>query len=407
MADELLSPPKPLEIFVGRKEELEWLARETHDRERGFPDMPVVIAGMAGVGKTALAAQFVSRLPDTERTVWIPCRKFDKDTAAFQIAIRRGSRGRLPRRVLVVLDGADEVPEETFRNIFYEVINHKIVRSVIITTRQELRLRGQRVLRLQVLPNSEAKLLVEQDSSGSLISEASMEQLLEIVKGNPQAISLVSKIARSMDPQQLQRVLDGHLYDLNDAGDAQKKRIIAIAKPVIISANEAMVKELKKNPEDVFKLTSRQYEELIAELMSDMGYDVKLTKATRDGGKDILASIRTDATDFLMLVEAKRYGQDHKVGVSLVRALYGTLCDYQANSGKLVTTSSFSKDAKEFQGNHQYQLKLRDYADVASWIQRYGNRKAAVEDLALDTMEFEGFLAAGFQAGGPSFAFFA
>jgi len=135
MADELLSPPKPLEIFVGRKEELEWLARETHDRERGFPDMPVVIAGMAGVGKTALAAQFVSRLPDTERTVWIPCRKFDKDTAAFQIAIRRGSRGRLPRRVLVVLDGADEVPEETFRNIFYEVINHKIVRSVIITTR--------------------------------------------------------------------------------------------------------------------------------------------------------------------------------------------------------------------------------------------------------------------------------
>ena len=234
-----------------------------------------------------------------------------------------------------------------------------------------------------------------------------MEQLLEIVKGNPQAISLVSKIARSMDPQQLQRVLDGHLYDLNDAGDAQKKRIIAIAKPVIISANEAMVKELKKNPEDVFKLTSRQYEELIAELMSDMGYDVKLTKATRDGGKDILASIRTDATDFLMLVEAKRYGQDHKVGVSLVRALYGTLCDYQANSGMLVTTSSFSKDAKEFQGNHQYQLKLRDYADVASWIQRYGNRKAAVEDLALDTMEFEGFLAAGFQAGGPSFAFFA
>jgi restriction system protein len=42
----------------------------------------------------------------------------------------------------------------------------------------------------------------------------------------------------------------------------------------------------------------------------------------------------------------------------------------------LVTTSSFSKDAKEFQGNHEEQLKLRDYADFANWIQRYGNRKA-------------------------------
>jgi restriction system protein len=182
-------------------------------------------------------------------------------------------------------------------------------------------------------------------------------------------------MARSMDPQQLRRVLDGHLYDLNDEGNAQKKHIIEVATPVIVNANEAIVAELKKHPEDIFKLTSRQYEELIAELMSDMGYEVELTRATRDGGKDILASIKTDATDFLMLVEAKRYGQDHKVGVSLVRALYGTLCDYQANSGMLVTTSSFSKDAKEFQGKHQYQLKLREYADVASWIQRYGKPK--------------------------------
>jgi len=178
-----------------------------------------------------------------------------------------------------------------------------------------------------------------------------------------------------MDPQQLQRVLEGHLYDLDDAGETNKNRIISIAQPVVVSANEAMVRALKRNPKDVFKLTSRQYEELIAELMSDLGYEVKLTKATRDGGKDILASIKTDATDFLMLVEAKRYGQDHKVGVSLVRALYGTLCDYQANSGMLVTTSSFSKDAKEFQERHEYQLKFRDYTDVASWIQRYGSRK--------------------------------
>jgi restriction system protein len=133
-----------------------------------------------------------------------------------------------------------------------------------------------------------------------------------------------------------------------------------------------MIAELKKHPDDIFRLTSRQYEELIAELIRDMGYEVTLTKATRDGGKDILASIKTEMGDFLCLVEAKHYREDRKVGVSLVRELYGTLCDYQANSAMLVTTSSYSPDAKALQQKHQYQLSLRDYTDVATWIQRYG-----------------------------------
>ena len=54
-----------------------------------------------------------------------------------------------------------------------------------------------------------------------------------------------------------------------------------------------------------------------------------------------------------------------------MRALYGTLCDYQANSAMLVTTSSFTSDAHEFQKKHRYQLSLKDYANVVEWIQRY------------------------------------
>ena len=177
-------------------------------------------------------------------------------------------------------------------------------------------------------------------------------------------------MAESMDAEQLRRVLAGHLYDLKDT--SAEKELISAAKPIIISANEAMIKALQKQPGDVFKLTPREYEELVAELLNDMGYDVTLTPATRDGGKDILASFRTDCGEFLCLVEAKRYRQDRKIGVSLVRELYGTLCDYQANSGMLVTTSSYSKDARALQKKHKYQLSLRDYTDVAGWIQSYG-----------------------------------
>jgi hypothetical protein len=61
-------------------------------------------------------------------------------------------------------------------------------------------------------------------------------------------------------------------------------------------------------------------------------------------------------------------------GVELVRTLYGTLLDYQANSAMMVTSSSFSKDAHEFQKKHKYQLSLRNYTDLTGWIQNYGSR---------------------------------
>jgi HJR/Mrr/RecB family endonuclease len=175
--------------------------------------------------------------------------------------------------------------------------------------------------------------------------------------------------------EQLSRVLTGNLYDLKEQAPAEQQKLITVARPIIISANERMVAALKKHPDDVFRLSSRQFEELIAELIHDMGYHVTLTKATRDGGKDILASIETEIGKFLCLVEAKHYRSDRKIGVSLVRELYGTLCDYQANSAMLVTSSSFSKDAHDLQEKHKYQLSLKGYTDVAKWIQKYGTYK--------------------------------
>jgi HJR/Mrr/RecB family endonuclease len=105
-----------------------------------------------------------------------------------------------------------------------------------------------------------------------------------------------------------------------------------------------------------------------------MGWRVELTPATRDGGKDLLAYLDTDVGEILCLVEAKKHRRDRKVGIDLVRTLYGTLCDYQANSAMLVTTSSFTPDAKEFQKKHQYQLSLKDYVNVVDWIKRYKAR---------------------------------
>lgn len=138
----------------------------------------------------------------------------------------------------------------------------------------------------------------------------------------------------------------------------------------IILANDQLIEHLRRQPCDLHKLAPRRFEELVAHLLEDMGWEVSLTKQTRDGGRDILAFLDAEVGRLLCLVEAKRYSPERPVGVELVRNLYGALSDEQASLALLVTTSYFSPDAREFQRRHIYQLSLREYQDVVGWLMK-------------------------------------
>lgn len=131
--------------------------------------------------------------------------------------------------------------------------------------------------------------------------------------------------------------------------------------------------QLKKSPNKLYEINSRQFEHLIADIFHDMGWEVELTKATRDGGRDILAHLNTGVLKLLCLIEAKKHRKDRPVGVQLVRNLYGTFCDEEANSAMLVTSSYFTPEAKKLEERHKYHLALRDYTDVIEWLTNYKN----------------------------------
>ena len=144
-----------------------------------------------------------------------------------------------------------------------------------------------------------------------------------------------------------------------------------IVVPRIVDANEALAARLLKEPESIYELPSRRFEELVAELVKQFGWGAELTPATRDGGRDIIATIPSDVGVLLCLIEAKRYRADRKVGVELVRTLFGTVEHEQSNLGMLVTTSSFAKDAVEFQQSHRFRLSLKDNVDIFEWLRSY------------------------------------
>jgi len=116
----------------------------------------------------------------------------------------------------------------------------------------------------------------------------------------------------------------------------------------------------------LFDLTPRQFEELIAEIWDRFGYQVELTARTRDHGRDIVA-IKKSEVETKYLIECKRYRSTHKVGVSIVRALFGVKVHEMATKAILATTSTFTRDSREFLDNHKWELEGRDHDGIVRW----------------------------------------
>jgi hypothetical protein len=139
---------------------------------------------------------------------------------------------------------------------------------------------------------------------------------------------------------------------------------------IIVPISQALLDNIKKTPSYLYQLTPRQFEEFVAELFHRNGFQVELTKQTRDGGKDIIAvSSRLDIP-VKYIVECKRFARERKVSLEYVQRLLGVKISENANKAILVTTSQFTKDALAFANRHFWDLALKDFADLSAWIRQ-------------------------------------
>ena len=140
---------------------------------------------------------------------------------------------------------------------------------------------------------------------------------------------------------------------------------------IITDINEEVKKYFKKYPEKMHDLTSRKFEELIASILEDMNLDVQLTKATRDGGRDIIATMKNALTSMLIFVECKKYSPDFKVDVSIIREVAGVHTFRKPEKSIIVTTSTFTKDAIEEAQMLNGKMELKDYENLKEWLEKY------------------------------------
>ncbi len=361
------TPMMPLpSMFVDREAELNALRQWVAAADR----KPILISGMGGIGKTALVRRFVTDQYADDRIAWLSFYSEPDAQTALDNFFHR-IQEQSPQ--VIVLDDIDNAALDLVAPFVSRVQRTFPSVPVMLTSRYAVDVIDAQSLALNSLSNEEAVSLLRNRLGGS--ADPLLQELAQTVGNHPLALDIVSSLAKDRPLGQLIQELRERLYELERDFPESPESIIEVAKPKIITATDALVERLQRQPADIYNLPPRQFEELIASLLDDMGWEVHLTQQSRDGGRDILAYLNTDLARLLFLVETKRYNPKRPVGVELVRTLYGTLCHEQANSAMLVTSSYFTPDAKEFQQQHVYQISLKDYQDVVKWIGNFKKHK--------------------------------
>ena len=166
---------------------------------------------------------------------------------------------------------------------------------------------------------------------------------------------------------------------LKGVGAAQLHGMVAVAPLLRMNRADARFVESREVAADIEVGTNvaaigwEDFEHLIREIFekefSRGGGEVKVTRASRDGGVDAVAFDPDPLRGGKIVIQAKRY--TNTVDVSAVRDLYGTVMNEGAIKGILVTTSTFGPDAYSFAKDKP--LTLMDGGNLLHLLQQHGH----------------------------------
>ena len=92
-----------------------------------------------------------------------------------------------------------------------------------------------------------------------------------------------------------------------------------------------LILQIIEDRDMLYNITPREFEEVVECVFISEGFETQLTKATRDGEKDIIAIKYNRGKPIVFYVECKQYGRHRTVDVNIVRFLYGVQMSNQIN----------------------------------------------------------------------------
>ncbi|MEX2158128.1 MAG: restriction endonuclease [Dehalococcoidia bacterium] len=128
-----------------------------------------------------------------------------------------------------------------------------------------------------------------------------------------------------------------------------------------------VVRYLSRRPDHLPETNPRKFEALVASLLRSLGYDVVLTPASWDDGKDVIVIQRGSELPIVTFVECKRH-RSEPVRLSQLKEFMFTVIDQNADYGVMVTTSKFSRSARQLAARYQPRMALVDPLELTAWI---------------------------------------
>ncbi len=120
--------------------------------------------------------------------------------------------------------------------------------------------------------------------------------------------------------------------------------------------------------ENINQLSGVEFEKVCQQLVENMGFETETTKASGDGGIDLIAYNHQPLLSGKYIIQCKRYSGS--VGEPIIRDLYGVVMSERANKGILMTTGTFTKSAIGFADGKP--IELIDGVVMQNLLSEYG-----------------------------------
>ncbi len=325
----------------------------------------VLITGVAGIGKSTLVRMYAEENKEQYSNVYI--------WYAWQLS----KDLKVENNSLIIVDDADELDSKKLE----EIIRYNESSFILVVGRTvDYHFSKEKYVRLSVngLNQSEIVSFRMNKLKNHIVDfdYEEMKRILLLTQGNPLIIENMLRLIDSLGID----VVDKLLYQQISVGKSDivvpnknilSPSLISIKKDVL-QINEDLMRYIAQEPMSMHELSPREFEKIIAELFKKLGYEVELTKQTRDGGVDIYIAEKTDLGKFLFLVECKHYAPNRPVGIEVIRNVYGVLGmnKRKPTGGIIATTSHFAKGVREeiVELNLEHRISLHDFEYISELL---------------------------------------
>jgi len=148
------------------------------------------------------------------------------------------------------------------------------------------------------------------------------------------------------------------------AKEERKRQISSQARALRNLQLRTLRKRWLSNSERYFEMEPQEFENAIAELFRQLGYEVKQTPYANDRGKDAIALKEGKK----YLIECKRYGADNTIGRRELQIFVAAMKEENALGGFYINTGRFARTVPEYA--QQNQIELYDRARLPELVNR-------------------------------------